>query len=67
MIVLLVQEIGRARDEGEADAQADPFYSAVFFLLGLYALLTTPHHSLGIRDEMLEKYVTAQLRGMSAR
>lgn len=67
LIVLLVHEIERARNEGEADPEVDPFYAAVFFLLGLYALLTTTHHSLGIRDEMLEKYVTTALRGMEPR
>jgi TetR/AcrR family transcriptional regulator, repressor for uid operon len=67
LIVVLVREIERARNEGEADPAVDPFYSAVFFLLGLYALLTTTHHSLGIRDEMLETYVTTALRGMEPR
>jgi TetR/AcrR family transcriptional regulator, repressor for uid operon len=67
VIVLLVQEIERARDEGEADAEVDAFYSAAFFLLGLYALLTTSHHSLGVRDTMLEKYVTTALRGLEPR
>jgi TetR/AcrR family transcriptional regulator, repressor for uid operon len=67
VIVLLVQEIERAREHGEADTGADAFYSAVFFLLGLYALLTTTHHSLGVRDVMLEKYIAATLRGLEAR
>jgi TetR/AcrR family transcriptional repressor of uid operon len=67
VIVLLVKEIERARDVGEADAEVDAFYSAVFFLLGLYALLTTTHHSLGIRDTMLEKFVTTSLRGLQPR
>jgi AcrR family transcriptional regulator len=67
VIVLLVEEIERARDEGEADSDVDAFYSAVFFLLGLYALLTTTHHSLGVRETMLGKYVTTTLRGMESR
>ncbi|MBV9641143.1 MAG: TetR/AcrR family transcriptional regulator [Mycobacteriaceae bacterium] len=67
VIVLLVREIERARQHGEADTQVDAFYSAVFFLLGLYALLTTTHHSLGVRDVMLEKYIAATLRGITAR
>jgi TetR/AcrR family transcriptional repressor of uid operon len=67
VIVLLVQEIERARSKGEADAEVDAFYSAVFFLLGLYALLTTTHHSLGARDAMLEMYVATAIRGMEAR
>jgi TetR/AcrR family transcriptional regulator, repressor for uid operon len=67
VIVLLVQEVERAREHGEADTEADPFYSAVFFLLGLYALLTTTHHSLGVRDVMLQKYIAATLRGLQGR
>jgi TetR/AcrR family transcriptional repressor of uid operon len=67
VIVLLVQEIERAREDGEADTEVDAFYSAVFFLLGLYALLTTTHHSLGVRDAMLERYIASALRGLEAR
>ncbi len=67
VIVLLVHEIERARSEGEADSEVDAFYSAVFFLLGLYALLSTTHHSLGVRDAMLQKYVATALRGIQAR
>jgi TetR/AcrR family transcriptional regulator, repressor for uid operon len=67
VIVLLVRELERARDEGETDHDVDAFYGAVFFLLGLYALLTTTHHSLGPRDAVLEKFVTTSLRGLQAR
>src|ERR1700753_3565308 len=41
LIGLAAQEIALAQDRGEADAQANPMNSAVFFLLGLYALLIT--------------------------
>ena len=67
VIVLLVRELERARDEGEAGPDVDAFYGAVFFLLGLYALLTTTHHSLGPRDTVLEKFVATALRGLQAR
>jgi TetR/AcrR family transcriptional regulator, repressor for uid operon len=67
VIVLLVRELERARDEGEADPDVDAFYGAVFFLLGLYALLTTTHHSLGPREAVLEKFVATALRGLQAR
>ena len=67
VIVLLVRELERARDEGEADRNVDAFYGAVFFLLGLYALLTTTHHSLGPRNAVLEKFIATALRGLQAR
>ena len=67
VIVLLVRELERARDEGEAGPDVDAFYGAVFFLLGLYALLTTTHHSLGPREAVLEKFVTTTMSGLRAR
>ncbi|MEU4312783.1 TetR/AcrR family transcriptional regulator [Nocardia sp. NPDC024068] len=65
-IVLLVDEIIRARDAGEALATVDPFHSAVYFLLGLYALLATTG-STPTRAEMLDNYVTTALRGLEPR
>ena len=41
VIVLLVREIERARGDGEVHPEVDAFYSATFFLLGIYGLLTT--------------------------
>ena len=67
LIVLVVQEIERARDAGEAAAEIDPFHSAVFFLLGLYALLTTTSDSKAGRAAMLGNYVSTALRGMEPR
>jgi TetR/AcrR family transcriptional regulator, repressor for uid operon len=67
VIVLLVGEVERARDEGEADREVDAFHGAVFFLLGLYALLTTTHQALDPREAVLEKFVTTALRGLAPR
>ena len=53
VIVLLVREIERARGDGEVHPEVDAFYSATFFLLGIYGLLTTtdspddPRHDAG--------------------
>ncbi len=44
----------------------NPMNSAVFFLLGLYALLTTTH-DWPTQSEILEDYVTRTLRGIEAR
>jgi TetR/AcrR family transcriptional regulator, repressor for uid operon len=67
VIVLLVGEVERARDEGEADREVDAFHGAVFFLLGLYALLTTTHQALDPREAVLEKFVTTAFRGLAPR
>ncbi|MGV0780023.1 TetR/AcrR family transcriptional regulator [Mycolicibacterium peregrinum] len=63
MVVLIAREIERAQALGEADAQADAMNSAVFFLLGLYALLVTTH-DWPTQGEMLEDYVCRTLRGL---
>ena len=53
VIVLLVREIERARGDGEVHPEVDAFYSATFFLLGVYGVLTTtddaedPRHDAG--------------------
>jgi TetR/AcrR family transcriptional regulator, repressor for uid operon len=67
VIVLLVGEVERARDDGEADREVDAFHGAVFFLLGLYALLTTTHQALDPREAALEQFVTTVLRGLEPR
>ena len=41
VIVLLVDEIERARGDGVVHPEVDAFYSATFFLLGIYGVLTT--------------------------
>lgn len=66
VIVLLVKEIGRARDLGAVHAAADPFYSAVFFLLGVYgALSNTPAGNT--RDTMLDELVATAVRSLEPR
>jgi len=66
VIVLVAQEIERAQVAGDADPEVNPLNSAVFFLLGLYALLTTTHN-WPAQDVMLEDYVTRTLRSIGAR
>jgi AcrR family transcriptional regulator len=63
LIVLVAQEIALAQERGEAERQVNPMNSAVFFLLGLYALLiTTNHWPTG--HTLLEDYVARTLRSM---
>lgn len=63
LIVLVAQEIAQAQERGETDPEVDPMNSAVFFLLGLYALLiTTNHWPTG--HELLEDYLVRTSRSM---
>jgi TetR/AcrR family transcriptional regulator, repressor for uid operon len=63
IIVLLVQEIERARGDGEVHPEVDAFYSAAFFLLGIYGVLTTMS-SFDTRETMLAKLVSTAVRGL---
>ena len=65
MIVLLVQKIERARGDGAVHPAVDAFYSAAFFLLGVYGVLTTTGNA-DIRDTMLTKLIDTAVRGLEA-
>ena len=65
VIVLLVREIERARGDGEVHPEVDAFYSATFFLLGIYGVLTTDN--IDTRDTMLAKLVASAVRGLEIR
>jgi AcrR family transcriptional regulator len=65
VIVMVAQEIERAQGAGDVDPDVNPMNSAVFFLLGLYALLTTTH-DWPSQDAMIEDYVTRTLRSIAA-
>jgi TetR/AcrR family transcriptional repressor of uid operon len=66
VIVLLIQEIERARGDGMVHPEVDGFYSATFFLLGIYGVLTTTDNAEK-RDTMLTKLVANALRGLEFR
>lgn len=63
VIVLLVREIERVRGNGSVHPEVDAFYSAIFFLLGVYGVLTTTD-SVDERDSMLTKLVDTAVRGI---
>jgi AcrR family transcriptional regulator len=65
VIVLVAQEIERCQQHGLVDPEVNPMNSAVFFLLGLYALLTTTN-AWPTRDALLDDYVTRAFRSMEA-
>jgi len=66
VIVLLVDEIERARGDGEVHPEVNAFYSATFFLLGVYGVLTTTDNA-GKRDTMLTKLIATAVRGLEVR
>lgn len=63
VIVCVADEMTKAQMRGEVDPKINPLNSAAFFLLGLYALLTTtsgyPHQSA-----MIEDYLATTIRGL---
>ncbi|MBP1817225.1 MULTISPECIES: TetR/AcrR family transcriptional regulator [unclassified Mycobacterium] len=63
VIVLVAQQIEDAQADGEVAPDVNPMNSAVFFLLGLYALLTTTHGWPG-QQAMLDDYVKRTLRSI---
>jgi AcrR family transcriptional regulator len=63
VIIEVAREIERAQAQGHVDAEVNAFNSAVFFLLGLYALLTTTHNWPG-QQAMIDDYTTSSLRSM---
>ena len=63
MLMLVVDRIEQARRDGDIDSDVDPVNSAVFFLLGVYALLVTVG-DLPAREAVLEDYVRRTLRSM---
>jgi AcrR family transcriptional regulator len=63
VIVLVAGEIEKARERGDTDADVNPFNSAVFFLLGLYALLITTSDWPN-RQSLLDDYLVRTLRSL---
>lgn len=66
VIVEVAREIERARSLGQIDSDVNAVNSAVFFLLGLYALLTTTHN-WPEQGAMLEDYTARTLRSIGAK
>lgn len=65
LIVLVAHQIEHARERGDTDPKVIPMNSAVFFLLGLYALLITTH-DWPTRSALLEDYVARTVRSMES-
>lgn len=67
VIVLLVREIEAARDEGAVHPEVDAFYSAMFFLLGIYGVLSAATIDRSSCEDALAKLVGSAVRGFEAR
>lgn len=65
-IVLLVREIERARADGDVHPEVDAFYSATFFLLGIYGVLSAAD-SDEAQDCGIGKLVASAVRGLEVR
>lgn len=63
VIVEVAAEIEQAQVRGRVDPGVHPMNSAVFFLLGLYALLTTTHERPA-RQSMLDDFLTRTLHSL---
>ncbi|PRC45296.1 TetR family transcriptional regulator, partial [Mycobacterium sp. ITM-2017-0098] len=63
LIVGLAEKIDNARQRGDTAADVTPMNSAIYFLLGLYALLVTTDDSTG-RSALIDDYLTRTLRSM---
>lgn len=63
LVILLAQEIEYERALGTLDPEVNPMNSAVFFLLGLYALSITTNDPM--RRELLADHVKRTLRSMA--
>lgn len=63
LVVLVADQITKARDRGEIAGDVTPMNSAIYFLLGLYALLITTGESSD-RAAMVDDYLTRTLRSM---
>lgn len=66
VVVAVAGEIERLQRRGTVDATVIPINSAVFFLLGLYALLTTTH-DWPAQSAMIDDYVARTLRSIESR
>ncbi|UMB69618.1 TetR family transcriptional regulator [Mycobacterium paraterrae] len=64
VIVLVADQVAHARDRGDIDSDVNPMNSAIFFLLGLYALLVTTLE-WPTRRALLDDFVAKSLRSMN--
>ncbi len=67
LVALVAQEITRAKRKRMVNGEANSENSALFFLLGFYALLVTNHDSKPARSRVLDEFVAGTRRGLEIR
>jgi len=67
LVALVAQEIAGAQQQGAARSEANAENSALFFLLGFYALLVTNHDSKPARRRVIDDFVASTRRGLEVR
>jgi TetR/AcrR family transcriptional repressor of uid operon len=67
IVLIVIEQIERARNRGEVYAEVEAEYSGVFFLIGLYGLLVTNQDLAPARTVALEKYLASFCRGLEVR
>ena len=66
LVLVLVAELERVREAGEVHAEVDASYHVMFFLMGIYGVLSASQ-SFEARDEMLSNLVASAARGLEVR
>ena len=64
LVGLVANEIERAQQRGVVNSQADAVNSALFFLLGFYALWITNHDPKPARARVIDDFVASTRRGL---
>jgi len=67
LVELVAREIGRAQQLGVVHSEADAVNSALFFLLGFYALLVTNHDSKSARGRVIDAFIASTRRGLEVK
>jgi AcrR family transcriptional regulator len=66
LVGLIAREIERAQQRGEVHPEAEPVNSALFFLLGFYALLVTIHGAKATRNRVIDDFIASTRRGLQS-
>jgi AcrR family transcriptional regulator len=67
LLTTLAAVLAAARERGDVAPEVDPLHSALFFLMGHYALLSAVDGQPKLRTELLSGYLISQLRSLGAR
>jgi TetR/AcrR family transcriptional regulator, repressor for uid operon len=67
LLVSVIDLFRGAQERGEIYAEGDAVYSAVFFMMGLYALLATNGDPGLPRKDLLDRYLAGAVRGLEPR